>query len=365
MSNHNRYPRKVSCNVERLHGRQALRIRFYYYGKQRVVYPGLRDTYEDRKQANIIARQIESDVASGRFDETHSKYKVKRGSKLEQHTLRSLFSDFISYKQKHTYERTLLKYEALLKHLIDSGLGACFAAAIKEQDIDKFVRYLSDKCSDRQVRERLLLIQSCLRWDGIENVHLEAAIRAVRVSPTQPAQPFTKDEIKAILDVLETQFPEYVPFVKFVLLTGVRTGEARALRWKHVSDYGIWIGRCLTHGHERPAKSYKDRTIPLSDHVRDILSSLPRGQPNDHVFLSQRGKPIDEDNFAHRIWKPTLSLANVPYRKPYLLRHTFVSHALHSGVKPTDVAAITGHSLKTLYSTYAHAFMPASLPDLF
>ena len=47
-----------------------------------------------------------------------------------------------------------------------------------------------------------------------------------------------------------------------------------------------------------------------------------------------------------RIWE--LSTAN-----PTCTRHTFISHALASGMNPMEVAQITGHDLQTLYDNYA------------
>ena len=85
-----------------------------------------------------------------------------------------------------------------------------------------------------------------------------------------------------------------------------------------------------------------------------MLNRKPKQvKPDDLVFPSKKGGLIDDHNFRNRAWVSVLKQAGIEYRKPYNTRHTFISHALESGMNPVMVAELTGHDVKTLYENYA------------
>ena len=151
--------------------------------------------------------------------------------------------------------------------------------------------------------------------------------------------------------------------------TGVRTGEAIGLQCKHISDdfSTIWIGEIITKGERRPPKNNKDRNIPINAQLRELLKSIkPKDvNPDDLVFTTRQGNPIDEHNFSARAWSNILSRLGIPYRKPYNCRHTFISHCLQSDMNPVVVAQITGHDVRVLYKHYAGVVTSLSLPEMF
>jgi integrase len=91
---------------------------------------------------------------------------------------------------------------------------------------------------------------------------------------------------------------------------------------------------------------------------------LASAQPDDLVFVTPNGNPIRDQNFCRRAWKTILTELGIPYRKPYYLRATFISHALEAGVSPTTIAAMTGHSVQVLFQYYAAAIKAPQLPDI-
>ncbi|MBD2307418.1 tyrosine-type recombinase/integrase [Chroococcidiopsis sp. FACHB-1243] len=349
-----------TCSVEVVGN--AIRLRFSLDGRQKAFHPGLSDTRENRKKAALIAKQVEFDLATNGFDPSLTRYKNKPEAAA---TLSCLFAGFIVFKESQVYCRTLGKYHALAKHITDSGIGNKLATNLSEVDIAKLIGYLKKQCQLKAVKERLRLVRACLEWKGIENRYLDAAIRGIKPHPKMPVTPFTKTEVQAILEALFIVNPHYVQFVKFLLLTGVRTGEARALKWEHITESGIWIGECLTHGENRPAKCYKARIIPINERLRELLNFNCTQNHNELIFTTPTSRPIDEDNFANRVWKQTLKLAGVRYRRPNNCRATFVSHALQNGLTPVETAAITGHNVEVLYRHYTGLVTQASLPELF
>ncbi|WP_321277550.1 tyrosine-type recombinase/integrase [Thiomicrorhabdus indica] len=76
------------------------------------------------------------------------------------------------------------------------------------------------------------------------------------------------------------------------------------------------------------------------------------------VFPVSNGEPIHAGNFLKRIWKPLLSHLNIPYRKPYQMRHTAATLWLSAGENPNWIANQLGHaSTQMLFTVYAR-FVP-------
>jgi integrase len=156
--------------------------------------------------------------------------------------------------------------------------------------------------------------------------------------------------------------------VEFLVSTGCSPSEAIGLQWKHIAaDFStVWIGSTLTRGERKGTKTNKERTLVLTPRLKELLSGLKpvKAKPDDLVFLTPNGNPIRDQDFCRRAWHTILAELGIPYRKPYYLRATFVSHALEAGLSPVTVAAMTGHSVQVLYEHYAAAIKAPQLPDI-
>ncbi|MDZ8108217.1 MAG: hypothetical protein RM338_21705 [Nostoc sp. DedQUE12a] len=70
------------------------------------------------------------------------------------------------------------------------------------------------------------------------------------------------------------------------------------------------------------------------------------------MFKSPKGKFIDHHNFANRAWKSILTKCNVPYRKSYQTRHTFISLCVKAHINSTAIGRWTGTSAKMIDNHY-------------
>jgi integrase len=343
--------------------KDRLRLCWSYYGKRYFLYVGLPDSKINRVVAEQKARQIEGDMATGNFDPSLRKYKPE----YQQHqsiSVTKLFERFMEQKAKDVTPKTMEKYRATLVYL------KCFfkdvaAESVTSSNSEGFARHLNDEgLAPNQCKRRLEELKACWNWAIAKNAiasnnpWTEVAKR-IKVPPKQKPKPFSKEEIKAIVQAFRTDhyYSHYTDYVEFLFGTGVRTGEAIGLRWKHLTDDCsiVWIGKILSRGNRRPTKSNKDRTINLTPKLQKMLLARRPANPDPEglVFVSPPGKAIEDQNFRTRAWKKILSHLQIDYRKPYTTRHTLVSHALDSGMNPVNVAQLTGHNVKTLYENYA------------
>jgi integrase len=367
--------------------KDRLRLRWRVAGKRYCLSLGLPDTQESRMLAQLKARQIELDAISGNFDTTLTKYKPqslaeKPVNDAQPLTCAELFQQFMEYKAQSLHPRSLDRYKTTLKYLhqfyyreqeVRKLLAEQDANAIAESHAKQFNAWLQSKNAERARKERLILLSACWNW-GITKGIVETnpwldLQKQVESAPKQPRKPFTPAEVKAILAAFKThpQYKHYADFVEFLFLTGVRTTEAIALRFNHISTdlSSIWIGESISRGVSQASKA---RYIPLNDRIRLLLQSRqPENYlPDDLIFPSPEGLPIDDRNFRNRAWVKMLELAAVEYRKPSNTRHTFICMCLASGTNPAVVAQITGCDLQSLDRDYAE-YIPSlsALPDLY
>ena len=78
------------------------------------------------------------------------------------------------------------------------------------------------------------------------------------------------------------------------------------------------------------------------------------------VFASERGTPLDGNNFVRREFKPALRRAGLPQVRFHDLRHTFASLLIAQGEHPKLISEQLGHaSVQITLDRYGH-LMPQS-----
>lgn len=351
----------MAVKVESFKGR--LRLRWSYQDSRPCLYLGLDDTILGRTVAKGRASQIEADLATGNFDQTLAKYKtVGKPSKMQVTlTAVELLDRFTAKKTVDIDARTKGKYKAI-RSKVAVLLGNA-SAAVDESRAEAFRLELDKTLAPNSQKEYLSMISLCWEWgikEGLVSVNpWHEVMKRVKVPPRQPPKPFTKPEIAAILIGFRqhNHYKHYGDFVEFLLSTGCRIGEAIGLRWGHLSeDFDkVWVGESVTRGVRKSTKTNRSREFRLNPRLSSMLRSrCPTDRdPEALVFPAPRGGAMDDNNFRNNAWTTVLKDAGVNYRKPYNTRHTFISHALASGLNPMTIAHMAGHNPEILFKHYA------------
>jgi integrase len=328
-----------------------LRLRWLQEGVRQTLYLGLVDTPANRKKARQAAAQLEANLAAGLNPHRSS------GNSQKPSTIVGLFEEFCT-KREDVDARTLEKYRAVTTRL--TGFFGDKKLPCSVEDAKNFLDYLKQFQSPRTAKDRLVILRACWDWGKGRRMVSENPWRQVKVRcpPLRPRRPFSAEELRRILAVFETCYPDYAVYVNFLVLTGFRLAEAAGLRWRAVSEgyQSIWVGETITRGgRSKATKTNKDRVFPCNDRLKELLAAIyrPDAQPDDLVFPAPSGGPIDDNRFRKQVWKPALEKARIVYRPAYNLRHTFISHCLQQGMAPVELATITGHDVATLYRNYA------------
>ena len=122
----------------------------------------------------------------------------------------------------------------------------------------------------------------------------------------------------------ETIWPPAVVCLRFLTLAGWRSGEAVALRWRHVD----LVRRTAVLPDTKTGRSMR----PLSHAACDLLRALPRLGARTFVFPASRGEGLMTGfkKFGRRI----VAIAGLPTDvTPHVLRHSFASLAADLGYR--------------------------------
>jgi integrase len=144
----------------------------------------------------------------------------------------------------------------------------------------------------------------------------------------------------------EAIWPPALAMARFLLLSGWRTGEAAALRWPEID----LVRRTATLSETKAGRSMR----PLSNAVCDMLRAQPR-LADGRVFPASRGGPETILHFK-KIWPRIAKLAGLPGDvTPHTLRHSYASVAADLGYSEPTIAALVGHTGRSVTSRYVHS----------
>jgi integrase len=204
-------------------------------------------------------------------------------------------------------------------------------------------------------------------WKGNISVALRAAIPThLAANPLlsvklpnameEPPKAWTQAEVDRLLAVSVGGLHE--PWLVFSLGTGVRLGEARALRWADVdlAAKTATIRASLDNSKSTrgPTKTRRVRVIDLPDEVIKLLADHGKRQPPGQLLVFGHGARAYRAR-TYRSWLATrCTEAGVTPLPPHSLRHTYASLAFDALVPVQDVARQLGHTVETCQRTYAH-----------
>jgi len=226
--------------------------------------------------------------------------------------------------------------------------------------------------------KKLGYLRACGDWgksEGLLSVNPWLKVKP-RKGTREIIKPFSQDEATRIISGFEKIYPAWVPFTKFLFLSGCRMSEAIGLRWGHIDFERGEVCICESlaqrkdgNGYERLRKNTKTgsvRFLKINSELTKVFEQVSPASKNseDLVFLSPNGNHIDSNNFRDR-WKKVLAALNIPYRRPHIIRHSFASHAIEQGCPLTGVAYLLGHSdTRMVAQTYGHLVNRPSLPHI-
>jgi integrase len=229
------------------------------------------------------------------------------------------------------------------------------------------------KLSGKTIRNQHALLVAALAGavrDGWIEENPATGVRLPRSIRTKDPLFMASADVAVLLRHLDGHWH---PLIRTMVLTGIRWGEATALRpldveplpaggrlhvrraWKRINGSTVEIG---------PPKSDRSlRTVPYGPALALQLAPVAAARPaDDLLFATPRGARIRSGHFHERVWGPAAlaAMADEQHRLPrrpriHDLRHTAASWWLEDRVPIHVVSELLGHeSITTTVRVYGH-----------
>ena len=275
---------------------------------------------------------------------------------------------FISYLQneRHYSDLTISSYQTDLleaKKFWQNNGGFDGWKNVQEREIQIYLQNLADRKLARssQARQmsslhsffRFLTRRKFIQIDPTQGI-------ALRRGEKKLPEFFYENELKQVFDSLKGNQPLTVrnlALFELFYATGMRVSEVSNLTLHQID---LNLQTILVHG-----KGNKDRYVAFDDHTKkSLVKYLEDARPNllkddaeQHVFLSNLGKPLSKRGIEY-VMQKTFNQAGISGKvHPHELRHTFATAMLNNGADLRSVQELLGHSSLSATQIYTHVTM--------
>jgi integrase len=279
------------------------------------------------------------------------------------------FADFVRTEWRPNAELALKRssvryYNYALEKRIFPALGSIALCNLSRGQIEECLSTLRQKGYAVSTLRGVRATFSTVLQAAVERGYLEKnpahGIR-IREADTKPARRFySPTQVRQLL--LELAEPcRTVVYV--AVLSGLRIGEILALRWKRLDllQNTIEVAETFSDGQfGSPKTRSSKRVIPMSSILCGVLESHRSGaihkEPDDLVFCTPKGTPLNPKNLYNREVAPACDRIKQPRVSWHSFRHTHATLLVDVGASLKTAQAQLGHSdLETTLNTYTHA----------
>ena len=307
------------------------------------------------------------------------------------YTVNDALEDWLAHGLDGVSARTVTLYKGTIVPLLREHLGTVKLKDLTAGDVQNALTALASRMSTRTVQiSRNVLVRAIRQAerDGLAARNVAALVKPPKgQGPGRPSKSLTLEQATVLMEAAKgTRLEAYIILS---LLAGLRTEEARALRWDHViawvgdqwqpvteagfdhDQLAVFVWRSDRAGGDTKTPKSR-RTLALAHRcsaalreqkIRQAADRLAAGrlwQDHNLVFASTIGTPLDDHNVRRQFRKITESARLGSTWVPRELRRTFVSLLSAHGVPVEAIALLAGHNqTATTERVYRHQIVPA------
>jgi integrase len=284
------------------------------------------------------------------------------------------------YAELHCSPKTIESYRQVINSHLVPELGNIKLVELEARHLQTmFAKKRESGLSTRTVRYLYSLMSQVLRYavrQGVLNRNVAQNTEPPKMEHRE-LDTIRPEQINTFLEAAR-ETPHYALFY-LLLHTGLRRGEALALKWKNI-DMGmaslgvqaylsvtlslskvagkIYIREPKTSSGRRRVALPPSLTLVLQQHKlkqQEVFRLLGRTLTDeDYVFCHHDGTPLDPSTVSHS-FTHALRKAGLPPMPLHGLRHSHATLLLQAGTHPRVVMERLGHSsIRVTLDTYSH-----------
>jgi integrase len=299
------------------------------------------------------------------------------------YTMRQAAQDWLAHGLDGRSPKTVTKNQNVLQPIL-TVIGARKLRDLTADDVRQALAQMAARYSSAAVTMGHLALKRAIRHaeaNDLVSRNVAALVDTPKGQQGRPSKSLTLDQAVAVITAATTlPVMELRPGLKDVrrpaalmhayivlsLLAGIRTEEARALRWAHVDLDGdpaarppvpphVAVWRSV-RGHGDTKTERSRRTLGLPQAAVQALRTWQEAQAGERlaagehwqdtglVFTNHRGAALDAAN-VRKMFKRVCEAAGIGDGwTPRELRTSFVSLLSHRGVSIEEIARLVGHS---------------------
>ncbi|MCH8993084.1 MAG: site-specific integrase [Acidobacteria bacterium] len=260
--------------------------------------------------------------------------------------------------------KTRAGYESLLRSRVLPRFGPMPIARITPGEVRAWLTDMTDEgLSAARVRQARQVLHASLE--------VAVADGLLARNPTEQVKPptvhrrrqlfLTAGELATLSEACEDRQPNMGAFVLLLGWSGLRWGEAVALRGKsvnrrsrriRVAEAVAEVGGRLEWG---TPKTHEARVVIVPGFITE---ALPIVAPDELVFTAPKGGPLRTSNFRRDVWAPACGASRMPAGLlVHDLRDTAASLAISAGASIKAVQRMLGHASAAMtLDTYGSLF---------
>lgn len=349
------------------------------------------------KELGVGINQQKNGLYSARFVDKYGNRKQKRFKKLQEcrqwladasyideHSniaqandmmTDAWFEYFIEIKKKTVRPNTVRNYTERYERNIKPVIGKMLLADIKPLHCQKIFLDMADEgyktTTLYQTRIALFnMLELAKENDVLRYNPCKKSVKSDMGKPSDKKEALTLDVQRKFLEGATGQ--SYENQFRFMLQTGLRTGELVGLEWRHIDfeNRVLTIEQSMEYRYKvgewrlGPPKSQSGyRTIPLTDEAIRILKAQKEKNKKikhipeewkDFIFLSRKGEPVKNSTYDTALFK-ICDKVGIDRFSMHVLRHTFATRCIEAGMKPKTLQKLLGHSsIQITMNLYVH-----------
>lgn len=287
--------------------------------------------------------------------------------KTDTKTVCIIMNEWLESIKNRIKHSTFVKYESIIENHISCTIGNIRIDLLTPKAIANFtdekLHYGNNKTLSTNTVNSILVVLSM----GLSYAEAEYGIKTPKIHMlklfNQKTHSLSDIEQRNLLEYIIKKDDIYCFAVLLALYTGLRIGEICALQWEDIKETKIIINKTMQRIKISPGKTKvvitspktpnSDRIVPISSTLLKYISKFRKS--TGYVIQQNNGKYV-EPRLMQLKFANIISECKIENSHFHILRHTFATRCIESGMDAKTLSEILGHSdVKTTLNRYVHS----------